>query len=116
MRLFGIKNCGSVQKARHFLDAKNIAYEFVDLKATKPDLKDIKKWVRAQGIEVVLNAKGTTYKRLGLKDMDLDTEGKIAFCHEYPLLLKRPIIDEFDGDNVVVGFDSVRYQEIFGGL
>ncbi|PAF48155.1 hypothetical protein BKH46_02280 [Helicobacter sp. 12S02634-8] len=116
MRLFGIKNCGSVQKARHFFDVRNIVYDFWDLKAHTPPLSDIERWVAILGIDVVLNAKGTTYKKLELKHMDLDQAAKIAYCHQYPLLLKRPIIDGFDGEKVIVGYDIQVYEKIFGGL
>ncbi|PAF48704.1 arsenate reductase family protein [Helicobacter sp. 12S02232-10] len=116
MRLYGIKNCGSVQKARNFLDARNISYEFIDLKILKPSLDDIKKWVQIKGIDIVLNSKGTTYKRLGLKNMELDLNGKIEYCYENPLLLKRPIIDQFDGNKVIIGFNEQNYQEIFGAI
>ncbi|MDO7253641.1 arsenate reductase family protein [Helicobacter cappadocius] len=113
MRLFGIKNCGSVKKARDFLDSRNIDYEFIDLKIQKPQISDIKKWIDKKGIDVVLNSKGSTYKKLGLKNLNLDLSAKIGYCHDNPLLLKRPIIDDFGNDNVVVGFDEAKYKEIF---
>jgi len=34
IKLYGIVNCDTVKKARAWLDAKGIAYEFVDFKKT----------------------------------------------------------------------------------
>lgn len=114
MRLFGIKNCGSVKKARDFLDSRGIAYEFIDLKIQKLEIGMIKKWVDKKGIDIVLNSKGSTYKNLGLKGLNLDLSAKIQYCQDNPMLLKRPIIDDFRSDDVVIGFDEIKYKEIFG--
>lgn len=114
MRLFGIKNCGSVKKARDFLDNRGIVYDFIDLKTQKPEIAMIKKWADKKGIDVVLNSKGSTYKNLGIKSLNLDLSAKIQYCHDNPLLLKRPIIDDFGSDDVLVGFDENKYKEIFG--
>ncbi|PAF53298.1 arsenate reductase family protein [Helicobacter sp. 13S00482-2] len=113
MRLFGIKNCGSVKKARDFLDSRGIVYEFIDLKIQKPKIDEIKKWVDKKGIDIVLNSKGSTYKNLGLKNLDLDLSAKIKNCYQNPMLLKRPIIDNFGDDEVIIGFDNKKYEQIF---
>lgn len=114
MRLFGIKNCGSVKKARDFLDSRGVIYEFIDLKVEAPQIETIKKWVDKKGIDIVLNSKGSTYKNLGIKSLNLDLSAKIEYCHNNPMLLKRPIIDNFGNDDVLIGFDEKTYKEIFG--
>ncbi|WP_257874533.1 arsenate reductase family protein [Helicobacter sp. 11S03491-1] len=114
--MFGIKNCGSVKKAKDFFETRGIKYDFIDLKIHKPTLSDIRRWVENKGIDRVLNSKGTTYKKLGLKNMNLDLSAKIKYCYENPLLLKRPIIDKIDGDKIIVGFDEGEYKETFGQI
>ncbi len=111
MNLYGITNCGSVKKARTFLDSKNIAYEFYDLKKQSLNLEQIQKWVQKVGINTLLNTKGTTYKKLELSKLNLNDEDKIQKILENPLLIKRPVI-EFK-DNVIVGFDEQKYRKIF---
>lgn len=113
MRLFGIKNCGSVKKARDFLDSRGIGYDFIDLKVEAPEIKTIQKWVDKKGIDIVLNSKGSTYKNLGIKSLNLDLSAKIQYCHDNPMLLKRPIIDNSGDDDVLIGFDEMKYKEIF---
>ncbi|PAF50815.1 arsenate reductase family protein [Helicobacter sp. 13S00477-4] len=113
MLLFGIKNCGSVQKARKFMDQRGIVYDFIDLKMNAPAKIDIQKWVELKGIEIVLNSKGATYKNLGLKNMDLDLSDKIDLCHKNPLLLKRPIIDNLKNNQILIGFNEEEYKTYF---
>lgn len=112
MKLFGIKTCGSVSKARNFLEKYNIEYEFVDLKTFTLSLKQVQRWVDLKGIDIVLNSKGSTYKKLGLKDMNLTLEGKIQFCLSNQLLLKRPIIDGFSENEILIGFDEELYKKV----
>lgn len=116
MKLYGIKNCDSVKKARDFLDKKNIRYDFFDLKIYKPEISDITRWATIKGIDKVLNSKGKTYKNLNLKNLNLDFFAKISQCCDNPMLLKRPIIDFIDEgiNKVVIGFDENEFLENFG--
>ncbi len=109
--VYGIKTCGSVQKALKYLESKCIAYTFVDFKQTLPTSAMLKKWVELTGVDILLNTKGTTYKKLGLKDRLFDEEDKILAMLQAPLLIKRPVIEY--GKKIIVGFDEKVYQEFF---
>lgn len=114
--VYGIRACGSVQKARKYLDSRGIAYEFIDVKTT-PLESTFLAWLAEQvGTEVLLNTKGTTYKKLGLKAQDLSQEQKLHAMLEYPLLIKRPVIvyTHSGKKQVLVGFDESRLAEVFG--
>ena len=41
LTVYGIKNCDSMKKAFQWLDAKNIAYTFVDFKKDPPSPEQI---------------------------------------------------------------------------
>ncbi|MGP1449890.1 MAG: arsenate reductase family protein [Wolinella sp.] len=112
MKLYGIKNCGSVKKAVGFLNERGIAFEFIDLKQTKVQQSDILCWIKACGIDKLLNTKGTTYKNLKLKDLSLDDSAKIEWLERENMLLKRPII-EIENGKILVGFDINEYESIF---
>ncbi|WP_066386783.1 arsenate reductase family protein [Helicobacter himalayensis] len=105
IKLYGIKNCGSVAKARALLDSKNIAYEFIDFKKTPPTLQNIHSWLEKSSMQILLNTKSTTYKKLGLKEKNLGEEQKIQVMLENPSLIKRPVI-EVTHSSLVVGFDE----------
>lgn len=109
IKVYGIKNCGSVKKALALLNAKNIHYEFIDFKTTAPSKTQIAQWVDMAGIEVVLNTKGQTYKKLALKDKNLNSTQKIEAMQEFPNLIKRPVIEIIQAgkiENLIVGFNE----------
>ncbi len=108
--IYGIKSCGSVQKALKFLDTHGLAYTFHDFKITPVSREKIESWTAQVPLSILLNTKGTTYRTLGLKGYDLDDSGKIEWMSNHNLLLKRPII-EFN-DKLIVGFEPSQYEGI----
>ena len=62
--LYGIPNCGSVKKARDWLESQNIAYEFHDFKKAGIDKNTIAGWMQQASWEVLVNKKGTTWRGL----------------------------------------------------
>ena len=111
MRVYGIKTCGSVKKALKFFNDNNIEYEFVDLKKTPVGCDKIEEWLKQVDINTLFNSRGTKYRQLKLKDLNLDYEGKKEWLCKENLLIKRPVI-EYNG-KVIVGFDEEKYKEIF---
>ncbi|MFZ5374561.1 MAG: arsenate reductase family protein [Campylobacterota bacterium] len=111
VRVFGIKNCDSVKKALHFLNAHSIAYEFHDFKTAPVGKEKIAEWARTVPVSTLLNTKGTTYRALGLKSLTLDDSGKIGWMSDHNLLIKRPVIESPAG--LIVGFDLIQYEGIF---
>jgi arsenate reductase len=111
IRVYGIKNCDSVKKAVAFFKKHAIAYEFVDFKTTHVDCDTIKKWLEHTDLKTLLNTRGTTYRTLGLKAMDLDDEAKIEWLARENMLIKRPVV-EYDG-KLLVAFDQTRYEGAF---
>lgn len=76
-----------------------------------PDSTLIQTWIEKSDINVLLNTKGTKYRSLGLKELNLDDEGKLEWLCKEPMLFKRPIVHS---DNVVmVGFKEETYQSTF---
>jgi len=109
--VYGIKNCGSVKKATQFLNSKNIEFEFVDLKKAPVDMQKISSWSKKVSVDKILNNKGTTYKTLNLKELNLDESQKLEWLCKNNMLIKRPVI-EHDGD-LIVGFDEELYKKVF---
>lgn len=60
---------------------------------------------------MVFNSKGTKYRSLGLKELNLDEKGKFEWLVKEPMLLKRPIV-EFN-EKVIVGFKEEEYISTF---
>jgi len=109
--LYGIKNCDSVKKAVKFLKEKEIAYEFVDFKATPVDCETVTPWLKDVEMKKLFNTRGTTYRTLKLKELNLDDDTKLQWLCKENLLIKRPVLD-VDG-KVTVAFDLETYEKIF---
>jgi len=112
MKVYGIKTCGSVKKALKFFNDNGIEYEFVDLKKTPVNCEKIDEWIEKVGIDTLLNTRGTKYRQLKLKELNLDDNGKREWLCKENLLIKRPVI-ELDNGDVIIGFDEEKYKEVF---
>ncbi len=108
VRLYGIKNCDSVRKAVKFLKAHDIPYEFIDFRETPVDETTIRKWLEKTDLKTLFNTRGTTYRTLGLKALDLSDEEKTVWLAKENMLIKRPVL-EFE-DKVIVGYNESEYQ------
>ena len=111
--LFGIPNCDTVKKARDWLAAHDVAFDFHDYKTAGVDRASLERWVAEQGWEVVLNRAGTTFRKLPEADrVDLDADKAIALMLAQPSMIKRPVLDL--GDRRIVGFKPDVYQAALG--
>ncbi len=112
MKLYGIKTCSTVGKARKFLKEYNIKYEMIDYKVTQVNEAKIREWLKGVDINLLFNKKGKKYRDLKLKELNLDDDGKIKWMAKENYLIKRPVI-ELDDGSVMVGYDEERYKELF---
>lgn len=110
-KVYGIKTCNSVRSALKFFKDNNIEVEFCDLRKDPPASDVIQHWVDKAGINTVFNNKGTKYRDLKLKELNLDDIGRFQWLCKEPMLVKRPIIEY--KDEVLVGFNEDIYKKIF---
>jgi arsenate reductase (glutaredoxin) len=112
MKLYGIKNCDTVKKARKWLDEQGVAYEFHDFKKDGLDDTLLSRWESAIGWEALINRRGTTWRKL--PDEVRDTIGAQS-AHDImldnPSIIKRPVV-EHEGD-VSVGFNASEWAARF---
>ena len=112
LTMYGIKNCDRIKKARTWLDAHGVGFDFHDYKAKGADAAQLGAWVAALGWETLLNRAGTTFR--GLPDADkvgIDADKAIALMIAQPSLIKRPVLV---GDGVLlVGFKPEIYAQAF---
>ena len=107
LKIYGIKNCDSVRKAIRFLKTDDIPYEFIDFKETPVDADTIASWLKEVDIETLFNTRGTTYRTLKLKELNLDNKEKEAWLAKENMLIKRPVITV--NDSVIVGYNEADY-------
>ena len=104
--VYGIPNCDSVKKARTWLTARGIAYEFHDFKKLGVPTDLLPVWLAAVGWQTLVNRKGTTWRKLdeGTRANVVDNTTAIALMLAQPSVIKRPVIAWGDGA-FSVGFD-----------
>jgi arsenate reductase len=114
MILYGIRNCDTVKKARAWLGARGIAYDFHDYKTAGIDAARLRGWSRELGWEKLLNRAGTTFRALPEADKaDLDEAKAIALMLASPSMIKRPVLDL--GDKRLVGFSADAWDAALAG-
>ena len=88
VRLYGIKNCDSVKKAIRFLKANDIAYELIDFKTDPVDCGVVRPWLQQVEMKTLFNTRGTTYRTLKLKELNLNEEEQLEWLCKENLLIK----------------------------
>jgi len=110
IRMYGIKNCDTVKKARSWLEVRGVEYDFHDYKAAGIDRNRLERWCKELGWEVLLNRSGTTFRKLPEADKQVaDARNAIALMLEQPSMIKRPVLDL--GRRLLVGFKPEVYMD-----
>lgn len=112
LHVIGIKNCDTIRKTRKWLDAHEVEYEFIDLKKEPLTLDEIKELEYKVGLDVLVNKRGTTYRKLGLKDKDLSDKEMVEILEQNQSMIKRPVLVEEEA--VLVGFDEEAFKNFVG--
>ena len=105
--------CTTCQKAKAYLDANGISYEFRDIKENNPSREELETWYRTSGqlLKKFFNTSGLQYKALNLKDKlpAMSEEEQLALLATDGMLVKRPILvgDAF----VLTGFRQAEWDE-----
>lgn len=114
MKLYGIPTCGSVRDARKFFKDNAMEVEFVDFKKSSVGCEEVNRWLEHVDIDTLFNNRGTKYRTLKLKDLNLDSDAKKEWLCKENMLFKRPIVEY--KNSVIVGWDEAKYKEIFLNL
>lgn len=113
MKIYGIKNCNTMKRAFTALDQHDVSYEFHDYKKQGIDEATLKQWLTQKDQDLILNKKGTTWKKLSTDQQDYALENEEQFIETLianPSMIKRPVLDI--GSTIVVGFDEAEYANL----
>ena len=103
IKIYGISSCGTVKKAKKWLDERGVAYEWSDFRKTPPAQSQVQAWTNAFGSQKMRNTSGGAYRALGDEKKTWDDATWINAFNQDAMLIKRPIIER-DGKPVMVGF------------
>lgn len=100
-----------MKKARKWLDSNNLEYEFHDYKKSAVPEKKLKQWVDNAGWDIVLNKRGTTWRKLDadIKD-NIDEKSALRVMLENPSAIKRPVLE--NGKTLLIGFKEDEYKTL----
>jgi len=109
--MFGIKNCDTIKKARKWLEAEGIEYQFHDYKKDGLSPEILNNWVKDLGWEALVNKRGTTWRKLpeDVKE-SVDQASAIQIMLDNASIIKRPLLIN-DADSKLLGFKAEEYQE-----
>lgn len=114
LALHGLKNCDSCHKARSWLDANALTYQFHDLRSDGLEAQDLDRWLGKLGADALLNRRSTTWRALSDGDRcntDAAHVRKLLLTH--PTLIKRPVLE---GPGILqVGFKADQYAKLLPG-
>jgi arsenate reductase len=111
--LYGIPNCDTVKKARTWLADQGQDFSFHDFKKQGLDRATVAGWLEQLDWEVLVNRKGTTWRKLTDEERAavVDKAGALALMLANPSVIKRPVLDA--AGKLSVGFTDEAYRRFF---
>jgi arsenate reductase len=112
--LYGIPNCDTVKKARTWLATQGHEVAFHDFKKQGLERATVAAWLEQLDWEVLVNRKGTTWRKLpeARRAGVTDKASALELMLESPSVIKRPVLAW--ADTLSVGFSGERYAELLG--
>ena len=110
--VYGIPNCDSVKKARVWFTERGVDYVFHDFKKQGVPAEAIDTWLKAVDWEVLVNRKGTTWRKLdaNIQAQVIDTASARALMLEHASVIKRPVVVK--GKAVIVGVNPEAWANV----
>jgi arsenate reductase len=111
IKIYGIPNCDTMKKARRWLEANGVEYDFHDYKKRGVPEKNLHAWVNQAGWETILNKRGTTWRKLDddIKH-NIDNESAIKIMLDNPSIIKRPVLES--NQLLLIGFKEDEYRQL----
>ena len=115
MIVYGIPNCDTVKKARLWLAAHELDYQFHDFKKQGVPADHLARWMAALGWEKIVNRQGTSWRKLGAaaQASAFDAASASALVLAQPSLIKRPLV-EWPDASISVGFNAQAWAQRCG--
>jgi arsenate reductase len=111
LKIYGIKNCDTMKKARLFLTEHQLEHQFVDYRVDGLTAELLAHFCQQLDWQLLLNTRGTTYRALPEEaKANLDQTKAMALMLAQPALIKRPLLD-IDG-KFYLGFSQDQYQQL----
>ncbi len=104
LKLYGIPNCDTIRKTKKFLEQHTIPFQFIDVRQSPIPAERLREIIRKLGMDKVLNRRGQTYRRLGIKEKQLNDDQLFQLLVEEQAMIKRPLLQ--NNNNYFIGYDE----------
>jgi len=112
-RIYGIKNCDTIKKARKWLEQQQVQHQYIDYRQDGVSSELLTEFMQHLCWQDLLNTKGTTYRALPDADkQDMTAEKALQLMLAQPALIKRPVLEH--NGSYHLGFSEQSYQTLFG--
>ena len=92
LTIYGIKNCDTVKKAIKWLKEEGVEHTFHDFRKDGLTAEMVNAFEAGLGWEVLLNTRGTTWRKLDDADKtDVDADKAKALMVAHDAIIKRPV-------------------------
>lgn len=110
--VYGIPNCDSVKKTRTWLSYHGVEYAFHDFKKSGIDTATIESWLTQVPLDVLINRKGTTWRKLTDEQKALADQPTTALelMVKNTSVIKRPVVASSQG--ITVGHNETSLSKL----
>lgn len=108
IEVYGIKNCNKIRDTLKWLKENEVEHHFYDLKKESLTREELEEFVYRIGLDVLINKRGMTWRRLGLKDKELSDDELFNILFENQTMIKRPVL--VNGEAMLVGYDEESFE------
>lgn len=106
--------CSTCQKAKKWLDARDIDYTDRHIKEQNPTYEELKQWYEMSGLPLkrFFNTSGLLYKSMNLKEKlpAMTEDEQLRLLATDGMLVKRPIL--IHNGKVVTGFKEAEWEKL----
>lgn len=106
--------CSTCQRAKKWLEEKQITFEARDVKLQNPTKEELIEWHQRSGLPLkkFFNTSGMLYREMQLKDRlpEMSEEEQYDLLASDGMLVKRPIV--VTDDLVLVGFREKEWEKM----
>ena len=114
MLLVYYPKCSTCQRAKKWLEEKQIIFEARDVKLQNPTKEELIEWHQRSGLPLkkFFNTSGLLYREMQLKDRlpEMSEEEQYDLLASDGMLVKRPIV--VTDDLVLVGFREKEWEKM----
>ncbi len=104
VKVYGVPSCDQIKKTKAFLEKNKIEFTFINIRKEPLDKVYLEKVINQLGLNIVLNRRGMLYRKLGLKDKNLNDQQLFKELFNEQGMIKRPLIEY--KNNFHIGYDE----------